>query len=224
MKVYFKIATIICVVLNIGCSNNKNKNDKKKFLALGDSYTVGEGIPDSLSWPNQLITEINKNKIHFESPKILAKTGWTSNELLFAIDSINLKETYNYVSLMIGVNDQYDGLGLQNFKIKLKKLIKKALFYSGYNSNNVFVLSIPDWGVTPFAKDRNPNEIMKEINQFNSVIMEVCENEGLKYIDITPISRQAKTNLSLVASDGLHPSEKMYSIWVKKIINQLNLD
>ena len=78
------------------------------------------------------------------------------------------------------VNDQYDGLGLQNFKIKLKKLIKKALFYSGYNSNNVFVLSIPDWGVTPFAKDRNPNEIMKEINQFNSVIMEVCENEGLK--------------------------------------------
>ena len=101
MKVYLKIATIICVLLNIGCYNNKNKNDKKKFLALGDSYTVGEGIPDSLSWPNQLITEINKNKIHFESPKILAKTGWTSNELLFAIDSINLKETYNYVSLIL---------------------------------------------------------------------------------------------------------------------------
>ena len=177
-----------------------------------------------MAWPYQLVSQINKHEVYFDKPKIIAKTGWTTDELLFAIDSINLKGTYDYVSLLIGVNNQYRELSLEDFKFEFKKLIEKAIIFSGNMTKNIFVLSIPDWSVMPYLTDRDRNKISKQIDEFNLSKEIICNQNGINFIDVTKISRNAKSNPSLVALDSLHPSQKMYSLWVNEIIDQLNLD
>lgn len=210
----------LILILLVGCSSHEQK-PPKLYLALGDSYTIGESVEVFERWPNQLVSELNKNSIVFEQAKIIAKTGWTTGELLNAIEEQQIDESYDLVSLMIGVNNQYRGLSIENFKEEFTVLLKKAITFSKKNETWVVVLSIPDWGVTPFASDRDQNKIAEEIDQFNSVISQVCSNYKVSYIDVTEISRQVTSQPNLVAQDGLHPSGIMYSLWIKKVLNYI---
>ncbi|MDA8639717.1 SGNH/GDSL hydrolase family protein [Flavobacteriaceae bacterium] len=210
----------LILILLVGCSSHEQK-PPKLYLALGDSYTIGESVELFERWPNQLVSELNKNSIVFEQAKIIAKTGWTTGELLNAIEEQQIDESYDLVSLMIGVNNQYRGLSIENFKEEFTVLLKKAITFSKKNETGVVVLSIPDWGVTPFASDRDQNKIAEEIDHFNSVISQVCSNYKVSYIDVTEISRQVTSQPNLVAQDGLHPSSIMYSLWIKKVLNYI---
>lgn len=210
----------LILILLVGCSSHEQK-PPKLYLALGDSYTIGESVEVFERWPNQLVSELNKKSIVFEQAKIIAKTGWTTGELLNAIEEQQIDESYDLVSLMIGVNNQYRGLSIENFKEEFTVLLKKAITFSKKNETGVVVLSIPDWGVTPFASDRDQNKIAEEIDQFNSVISQVCSNYKVSYIDVTEISRQVTSQPNLVAQDGLHPSSIMYSLWIKKVLNYI---
>lgn len=210
----------LILILLVGCSSHEQK-PPKLYLALGDSYTIGESVEVFERWPNQLVSELNKNSIVFEQAKIIAKTGWTTGELLNAIEEQQIDESYDLVSLMIGVNNQYRGLSIENFKEEFTVLLKKAITFSKKNETGVVVLSIPDWGVTPFASDRDQNKIAEEIDHFNSVISQVCSNYKVSYIDVTEISRQVTSQPNLVAQDGLHPSSIMYSLWIKKVLNYI---
>lgn len=194
-------------------SHGQSKINKQySYLALGDSYTIGESVEENDRWPVQLANNLSKIK----KPKIIAKTGWTTYELIDTLNKIDLKK-YDYVSLLIGVNNQYRGNSIKNFKSDFKLLLKKSIDYAYGNKENVFVVSIPDWGVTPFAKNRNKNLIKREINSFNRVIKRECKKNNVAYFNITKISRNAQNDLTLLADDGLHPSKIMYKQWVEII-------
>lgn len=198
-----------------------SENSEKKFnyLALGDSYTIGESVLESERFPVQLVKRLQADSINIEDPQIIATTGWTTDELLAAIKEKNIKDTFNIVTLLIGVNNQYRGRDAENYRGELKQLIDIAVKYAGGNKDNVFVLSIPDWGVTPFAEGKDRDKIAAEIDLYNKVKKEECEKAGIKYYDITEIS--LIKDQSLTASDGLHPSGKMYGLWVDKIYGDI---
>lgn len=198
-----------------------SENSEKKFnyLALGDSYTIGESVLESERFPVQLVKRLQADSINIVDPQIIATTGWTTDELLAAIKEKNIKDTFNIVTLLIGVNNQYRGRDAENYRGELKQLIDIAVKYAGGNKDNVFVLSIPDWGVTPFAEGKDRDKIAAEIDLYNKVKKEECEKAGIKYYDITEISRIK--DQSLTASDGLHPSGKMYGLWVDKIYGDI---
>lgn len=191
------------------------KQHKYKYIALGDSYTIGESVGESERFPVQLTERLNADSIDIAEPLIIAKTGWTTDELTAAITEKNVKDTFDIVTLLIGVNNQYRGRSAEEYRLELKQLINTAINYSGGNKDHVFVLSIPDWGVTPFAEGRDRNKIAMEIDEYNRVKKEECDKAGIKYYDITGISRI--NDALLVAPDGLHPSGKMYKMWVEKI-------
>ena len=198
------------------------QNTLKQYLALGDSYTIGESVAEDLRWPNQLVEQLNQKEKEFDRATIVAKTGWTTDELLEGMKNSNLKERYDYVSLLIGVNNQYRGRSQENFRAEFTVLLEKSITLAGGNKEGVFVLSIPDWGVMPFAKGRNQEQIGLEIDQFNAIIKKVCAFYAVSFYDITPISRRATNQTELIASDGLHPSGKMYSLWVEKVRSHFN--
>lgn len=186
---------------------------KPTFLALGDSYTVGEGVDPSDRWPDQLCHQLD-----FASPDFIAQTGWTTQELLEAIDQARVAHFYDWVSLLIGVNDQYRGMSLKQYSMEFEVAVYKALALSHNQPKKVIVLSVPDYGVTPFAKDKNPPKIFDEINALNAVNKSIARREKAHYVNVTGISRRAAADLTLLASDGLHPSRKMYQMWVDRIL------
>ena len=187
------------------------------YLALGDSYTIGEAVPAEQSFPYQLTAALNKEGIQVNPPTIIATTGWTVDELINAIAESNITHNkYDFVSLLIGVNDQYRGLSQDNYKIKFQQVLDTAINLAAGNKQHVFVLSIPDWGVTPFAAGREGN-IAQEIDQFNTINKQISIASGVNYLDITDISRRADKEPDLIASDGLHPSGKMYGEWVERL-------
>ena len=188
-----------------------------RYLALGDSYTIGESVNENERWPNQLSAMLFKEGVQTEVT-IIARTGWTADELWQGIQANPPQGTYGLVSLLIGVNNQYRGYDVDEYREQFRFLINKSIQYAGGDVNRVFVLSIPDWGVTPFAADRNHEQIAKDIDAFNSVNRVETESAGAHYVDITPISRQASDDSSLVAFDGLHPSGGMYKLWVEKAL------
>ena len=198
------------------------QNTLKQYLALGDSYTIGESVAEDLRWPNQLVEQLNQKEKVFDRATIVAKTGWTTDELLEGMKNSHLKERYDYVSLLIGVNNQYRGRSQENFKTEFTVLLEKSIALADGKKERVFVLSIPDWGVMPFAKGRNQEQIGLEIDQFNAIIKKVCALYTVSFYDITPISRRATNQTELIASDGLHPSGKMYSLWVEKVRSHFN--
>ena len=198
--------------------NDENtSNSIKTFLALGDSYTIGQSVADSLRWPNQLVKTLNKEETKLEAPKIIAQTGWTTDELLTAINAANIKVKYDYVSLLIGVNNQYRGRSVENFEPEFIKLLNRAIAMTNNGATRVFVLSIPDWGAMPFAKGQDRSRITTEINAYNNSIKRICGQRNIDFFDITPISREALNNPVYVAVDGLHPSGEMYAEWVKTV-------
>ena len=193
------------------------------FLALGDSYTIGEAIGENQRWPIQLKALLNPKGIVLNEIDIIAKTGWTTDELKAAIDEKNITRSYNYVSLLIGVNNQYRGYPVDNYEREFKELLNMAIGFSSNNVTNVFVLSIPDWGAMPFADGKDRADIANQIDIFNAVNKRLSLTEGVNYIDITPISRLAPADNELVASDGLHPSGKMYGMWAELVASYSSL-
>ena len=185
-----------------------------RYLALGDSYTIGESVAEHERWPNQLAGLLRTNDISTEVT-IIARTGWTTDELWQGIQAREINPPYDLVSLLIGVNNQYRGLDLAEYREEFVFLLKKAIEYAGGDAKRVIVLSIPDWGMTPFAKSRDSKKIATEINLFNSVNREETEKVGVYYVDITPGSREVVTDSALIAADGLHPSGKMYAEWAE---------
>jgi len=188
------------------------------YLALGDSYTIGEKVDKSQRWPGQLVDSLQERGIAIEEPRIIAKTGWTTADLLKAIDTQSHKKNFDLVTLLIGVNNQYQGKPIQQYRREFKELLNKSVGFAKGNTERVFVVSIPDYGVTPFGQQKDPERIAEELTQYNKIAREIAEERGITFINITPISLQAKTDSTLIAEDDLHPSGKMYRQWVKKII------
>jgi len=186
------------------------------YLALGDSYTIGESVAVEERWPVQLA-----KTLHIGEPEIIAKTGWTTDELNAAIDKANPQGPYELVTLLIGVNNQYRGRSAAQYRDEFRALLQRAVSFAGENAAHVIVVSIPDWGVTPFAKGRDRATIAREIDEFNAINREEAVKAGAHYADITPISRRAAQDPTLVAPDGLHPSAKMYSEWIPVIRQQV---
>ena len=181
------------------------------FLALGDSYTVGEGVLPQERWPTQLAQQL-----HFSAPKYVAETGWTAVDLLEAIELSIFAPQYDWVSVMIGVNDQYDGLGEKRYRVGLNRIVDFALSKVA-NAQRVVVLSIPDYSVTPFAHSREPNHIAHEVASFNAIAQDIAAANHTTYCDITSESQLAANDSTLLVEDGLHPSGKMYRMWVERI-------
>ncbi|HXH99751.1 MAG TPA: SGNH/GDSL hydrolase family protein [Sphingobacteriaceae bacterium] len=183
------------------------------YLALGDSYTIGQGVSLAESFPYQLANTLTKAGYTIPAPKIIATTGWTTDQLIQAIKKENITSRYDIVTLLIGVNNQYQGYSEVTYRKEFIELLNIASAYAK-GKEHVFVLSIPDWGVTPYAGNGLSSSISIEIDRFNAINKEEALKAGIAYIDITPISRAAATDPLLIASDGLHPSGKMYSMWV----------
>jgi lysophospholipase L1-like esterase len=190
---------------------------KLTYLALGDSYTIGESVAESERFPVQLAVALTKSGTPTDFPKIIATTGWTTDELKAHINAEKITTKYNLVSLLIGVNNQYRGRNVEEFRVDFLDLLETALHFANHHVKQVVVVSIPDWGVTPFAQGKDRAKIAKEIDAYNAVCQEESTKKGVLFVDITPISRQAAQNVSLIAHDGLHPSGKMYALWVEKI-------
>ena len=184
------------------------------FLALGDSYTIGESVDEAERWPVQLAALLNERGFHFASPTIIATTGWTTGQLMSNLARYsNLRDRYDLVSLLIGVNNQYQGRGQAEYRDQFDFLLRQAIELAGNDPGRVLVLSIPDWGVTPFASGRDSQQIAAEIDAFNTINQEISTTYGAIYLDVTPISRQASADPTLIANDDLHPSAKMYTAW-----------
>lgn len=184
------------------------------MLSLGDSYTIGEKVDEADRFPNQTVLLLHSKGIYFEKPTIIAKTGWTTDELMMAIKNENLKGTYDFVTLLIGVNNQYREREPENYRKEFVELLDIAEKFSGGKANHVIVLSIPDWGVTPFAEGRNRKKIAAEIDQFNAINKEECAKRSMHYIDITPSTRD---HPDWIESDGLHPDGKEYALWAQEV-------
>ncbi|WP_010229586.1 SGNH/GDSL hydrolase family protein [Gillisia marina] len=208
----------------VGCSSSSEalkpeENDipdnpnNLSYLALGDSYTIGESVSEDMRWPVQLVRQLRIKGEEINAPKIIAKTGWTTDNLLNAMDANLGNEKYNLVSVLIGVNNQYQNKSIVDYEADLNTIFSEAIEFSKTGKEGVFVVSIPDYGATPFGAS-NAEEIGREIAEFNAVLKKVTDQFGLSYYNITPISKMGKSDRSLVANDGLHPSGKMYTLWV----------
>ena len=197
--------------------------ETQSLLCLGDSYTIGESVPLHDSFPYKLLQLLRDNKYPFYAPEIVAKTGWTSFELLKHLEQIKLNEHYNYVTLLVGVNNQYRELSTIDFKKDFELLINKSIGFAGGKTKNVLVISIPDWGVTPFANDRNEQQITNEINSFNGVCELMAQKYQTKYINITDETRLVKNDTSLLTADQLHYSGKEHLIWATKIYDTIKI-
>jgi lysophospholipase L1-like esterase len=220
MKLKKLIYISILSIFGVACNNHNMESETFTYLALGDSYTIGERVAIPERYPVQLADTLKKSGFDISELKIIAKTGWTTDELAEAIDTAKTLNQYDLVTLLIGVNNQYRGRDLENYRAEFNQLLNRAIDFAGKDKHKVIVISIPDWSVTPFAADRDTAKIAKEIDQFNAVNFEETNKAGVTYVDVTAISRKAKNDTSLLANDGLHPSGKMYSLWVQEIFSE----
>lgn len=191
------------------------------YLALGDSYTIGEGVPLYESYPYRTVQLLRKAGKLVNGPEIIAKTGWTTSELASYIDHTILSPVYDFVSLLIGVNNQYRGLSPSHYSLEFEELLNRAISFAGNKASNVFVLSIPDWGLTPFAKSRDTNQITREISAFNNINRSISATHKVNYIDITTGSPETAHDPSFLTSDGLHPSGKAYARWAGLLFSEI---
>jgi lysophospholipase L1-like esterase len=189
-----------------------------RMLALGDSYTIGEGVAIDDRWPMQLAAMLRARGLSVATPTIVARTGWTTDELSAGIDDARLKGTFDLVTLLIGVNNQYRGRSADEYRVQFRALLARAVGFAGGRASHVIVVSIPDWGATPFADGRDGARIALDIDAFNAVNRDESVRVGAPYVDVTPISRRAASEHDLIGGDGLHPSPRMYAAWVRVIL------
>lgn len=189
--------------------------DALRWLALGDSYTIGEGVHAAGRWPLQLAARLREAGIAISEPRIIATTGWTTDELSAAMDAAEPLGEWDFVSLLIGVNNQYRGRSVADYGGEFQRLLRRAISLAGGRADRVLVMSIPDWGVTPFARagDRDPGVIAAELDAYNAVAAATCAEQGVAFVDITPASRDGGGEAAMLADDGLHPSAAMYARW-----------
>lgn len=196
--------------------------DNVKFLALGDSYTIGESVTTAERWPVQLMDSLSARGLDYADSKIIATTGWRTDNLAEAIRHSKIKTEYTLVSLLIGVNNFYQGKSAENYEKEFEELLKIAIKLAGEKKSRVFVLSIPDYGYTPFGK-KDQAAISKGIDAFNKINEAIAQRLNVKYYNITDISRRGLTEPDLVAFDGLHPSGKMYTEWIERILSDAKI-
>jgi lysophospholipase L1-like esterase len=227
MKNYF-FSTFLCLLtlllLGNQCMTSKNISNESNgltYLALGDSYTIGESVAEIECYPVILASRLKEKQVNVSATRIIARTGWTTSELMSAIQNQNPPNNYDLVSLLIGVNNQYRGYDIEIYRKEFEALLKVAIQKAGGNKKRVFVISIPDYGVTPFAKNSDIGKIAQEIDAYNLINREISLQYGITYFDITPTSRKATQDLSLIAEDGLHPSGKMYAEWVELMLEEV---
>ena len=220
-----RLCAILCI---IGCvlmggvlASAVGQNTELKpmrYLALGDSYTIGASVAPAERWPVQLAAQLRANGLIVAEPLIIARTGWTTDELMAGIERQPPQGPFDLVSLLIGVNDQYRGRGSDDYRLQFRHLLHTAIAYAGGHPAHVIVLSIPDWSVTPFAAGQQRAAIAAAIDDFNAINRQETAQAGARYVDVTPVSRQALQDASLLATDGLHPSGKMYTQWVELVL------
>jgi lysophospholipase L1-like esterase len=187
------------------------------YLALGDSYTIGEKVEARQNFPNQVVVLLKEKGLVFQQPKIIAQTGWTTDELEAGIKKANLLRHYDFVTLLIGVNNQYRGKKVVDYIPEFESLLKQAIQFAGGDTSHVIVLSIPDWGANPFAEGRDRIEIAREIDEYNAANDLIAAKYKVHYINITKSTREAANDASLLTADGLHPSGKEYAKWSKEV-------
>lgn len=188
-----------------------------RYLALGDSYTIGEGVPATGTWPFQLAATLRAQSIDLDDPQVIATTGWTTDELTAAIDAAAPQGPFALVSLLIGVNNQYRGRPLAEYRQQFEQLLQRAIALASENPARVLVLSTPDWGFTPYAQahDCNAAQVAREIDDFNAAARACCGDYGVAFVDITPVSRDGGDQPAMLVEDGLHPSAQMYRRWME---------
>ena len=191
-----------------------------RILSLGDSYTIGESVDAADRWPVRLARGLRARGIATADAVIIARTGWTTDELNAAIDAASPDDGFDLVTLLIGVNNQYRGRSSEDYRSELRELLARAVSFAGSQPSRVLAISIPDWGATPFAAEsgRDVSKIGAEIDAFNAVGRDEAARAGVRFVDITPISRRARQELGLMAGDGLHPSGAMYEEWSEEIL------
>jgi lysophospholipase L1-like esterase len=192
-------------------------SDRLRYLALGDSYTIGEGVPADASWPAQLARRLRTQRIPLDDPRVIAQTGWTTDELAAALDATEPLGSWDFVSLLIGVNNQYRERSAAEYARDFVALLSRAVAYAGGRADRVLVLSIPDWGVTPFAfaQGRDRARIGEELDAFNAAARATCALRGVAFVDVTGVSRALGGAPAMLADDGLHPSAAMYGEWAE---------
>jgi lysophospholipase L1-like esterase len=192
------------------------------YLALGDSYTIGEAVDSTHRWPVQLADSLRRiHHLRVDEPQIVATTGWTTNELQHGIEQADLKDKYELISLLIGVNNQYRGYAFEQFEKEYEVLIKWAIQHSVHGASGIFAVSIPNYGVTPFGQARGEDTIRAELLAYDAKAKEICQRFGIPFFDITPISELAKDNPTFIADDQLHPSGLQYTEWVRSFASQV---
>lgn len=217
----FLIAALVLICM--ACDTNKgvlSSTESINYLALGDSYTIGESVVESGRWPEQLRDSLMSRGVSVGGIKIIATTGWRTDDLSSAMDNERLKDDYNLVSLLIGVNNQYQGRSVEAYKPEFETLLNRAIRLAGGDKKNVFVVSIPDYAFTPFGQKGDSDKISSELESYNAACKEITIANGVQHIDITGISKEGIAEPELVAKDGLHPSAKQYTLWVEKILNE----
>lgn len=215
-----KIAILALALLLVSCGISKTKNSSEKiaykYLALGDSYTIGESVCNDCNYPKQLTDSLNKTLQAKTSVKIIAKTGWTTTDLLSAIATENPSKDFDLVTLLIGVNNQYQNKPFAVYEEEFPKLLDMAIDFTKGKTKNVIVLSIPDYAFTPFGqKSGKAEKITSELKRYNTFAEKIAREKGVKFVNITPITQKGLENPALVASDGLHPSEAAYKKFVE---------
>lgn len=224
MPYKLKISCFLIAIFTYSCTKQAevlpNEPVYRSYLALGDSYTIGQGVALSEAFPNQLVEKLRAAGKYLRYPEILARTGWTTGELAAAMADYAFEQVrYDFVTLLIGVNNQFRGLSTEQYRQEFESLLDAAIRLTDGKTERIIVLSIPDYSVTPFGRaTRNAEQTAREIDQFNAIKEESCKKKGISFIDVTGISRMAAVQPDLLAVDGLHPSGKMYGLWVEKII------
>ena len=221
-RVYIAFCFTLVLLTSMAHKASLPVSGTKSYLALGDSYTIGEGVASTETWPALLAKALNKKGHQIEVPKIIAQTGWRTDNLINAIIEENLTKKYDLVSVLIGVNNQFQGRTIEVYKKDLRSILNTAITLCEKGKSGVFVLSIPDYGSTPFGKLER-EAIGKEIDEWNAACKSVCTEFEIPFYDITTISKNAVDDTALLAKDGLHPSGKMYALWAAEILDEVEM-
>jgi lysophospholipase L1-like esterase len=213
---WFFISLILVLIFGCNATDRKETMGKAEvtYLALGDSYTIGEGVAENERYPLLLADSLDKTGFSLSRVQVIARTGWTTDELNAAMNEADLDASYDLVTLLIGVNNQYRGRTPQDYQPEFAALLQRAVSLANGDPKRVVVLSIPDWGVTPFAQNRNRDQIASEIDAYNQINRQISIDAGVQWLDVTAVSRLAASQPDLLAPDGLHPSGKMYRQWM----------